>query len=273
MPNRAASSTTSLSRTPSHFMPIPGLSLAPLSTVRRNTPWALGATLLLAAGALGLANSSQASETPPLQGVVNLNASASAEVAKDWIVVAFNTTREGNDAATVQAELKKALDAALAEARRVAKPGQVELQTGNFSLSPRYTNKGVTNGWRGTAELVVEGRDMVGIGQLSGRISSLSIARVGYDLSREQRQKSESDITAQAIASYRAKAAEVTRQFGYGSYVVREVNLSSNEPQGYSPMVRAKAMSAPMADTEALPIEAGKAVVTVSVNGSVQMLK
>ena len=28
---------------------------------------------------------------------------------------------------------------------------QVEVQTGNFSLSPRYTNKGATTGWRGTA--------------------------------------------------------------------------------------------------------------------------
>ena len=49
----------------------------------------------------------------------------------------MTTTREGQDAATVQSQLKQALDAALAEARKAARPGQVEVQTGNFSLYPR----------------------------------------------------------------------------------------------------------------------------------------
>ena len=53
--------------------------------------------------------------------------------------------------------------------------------------------------------------------------------------------------------------------------VVDEITLA--EPQGYAPvpMMRAKAMSA-SAD-EALPVEAGKATLTASVNGTVQMTK
>jgi predicted secreted protein len=231
------------------------------------------ATLACAASlALALAASGARADTPPPQGVLMLSASASTEVPKDWMSVTLATQRQGSDANTVQSALKQALDAALTEARKAARPGQVEVQTGNFSLSPRITDKGVTNGWQGSAELVVEGRDMAAIAQLTGRITTLSIARVGYGLSREQRQKAEGEVSAQAIANYRAKAAEATRQFGYGSYVVREVNLSSNEPPQYAPVMRAKAMSA-MASDEALPVEAGKATVTVTVGGSVQMLK
>ena len=77
--------------------------------------------VLLAGPTLALA------ETPPPQGVVGLAASASVEVTKDLLSVAFSTTREGSDAAAVQSQLKQALDAALAEAKKAAKPGQLEV--------------------------------------------------------------------------------------------------------------------------------------------------
>ena len=221
-----------------------------------------------------LAAAHAAADTPPPpQGVVSLSASASLEVSKDLLGITLNTTREGQDAASVQSQLKQALDAALTEAKKATKPGQLEVQTGAFSLSPRYTNKGVVNGWQGSAELIVEGRDMQAIGQLTGRITTLTISRVAYSLSRELREKTEGEVSAQAIARYRAKAADYAKQFGYAGYVVREVNVSGNEqPSAPIPMYRAKAMSVASSD-ESLPVEAGKGVVTVSVNGTVQMNK
>ena len=212
-------------------------------------------------------------DLPQPQGVVSLSSSASLEVVRDLLSITFNTTREGPDAAAVQSQLKQALDAALAEAKKAARPGQVDVQTGNFSLSPRYTSKGVASGWQGSAELIVEGRDMQAIGQLSGRITTLTINRVGYALSRELREKSEGEVAAQAIARYRAKAADYARQFGYTGFTIREVNVSGNEQQ---PMPRAMAMSARAMSApadEALPVEPGKGVVTVNVSGTVQMTK
>lgn len=209
-------------------------------------------------------------ETPPPQGVVGLAASASVEVTKDLLSVALSTTREGPDAATVQSQLKQALDAALAEAKKAAKPGLIEVQTGNFSLYPRYASKGGISGWQGSAELLVEGRDMPAIAALTGRITTMTIARVGHGLSRELREKVEGEVAAQAIARFKAKAADYAKQFGYGSWVIREVQVNADSPMMMSsaPMLRAKAMSA--AD-ESLPVEAGKGTVTVNVNGTVQM--
>ena len=210
---------------------------------------------------------------PPPQNVVGLAASASVEVTKDLLSVTLSTAREGTDAATVQAGLKQALDAALAEAKKAAKPGQIDVQTGNFSLFPRYNPKGGITGWQGTAELGIEGRDIPGIAQLTGRISTMTIARVGTGLSREQREKVESDVAAQAIARYRAKAADYAKQFGFSGYTLREVNVNANEPPAYAaaPMMR---MNAKTADaSEALPVELGKGTVTVNVNGTVQLTK
>lgn len=228
---------------------------------------------MLAATTAALASVAHA-EPAPLQGVVSLSASATVEVTKDLLNVVLSTNKEGQDAATVQTQLKQALDAALAEARKAAKPGQIEVQTGNFSLYPRYAPKGGLSGWQGSAELVIEGKDMSGIGALTGRITTMSVARVSQGVSRELREKVESDLAAQAIARYRAKAADYARQLGYSGYVIREVNVSGTEPPGYAPMpmVRGKAMAS-MASDEALPVEAGKAQLAVNVSGSVQLTR
>ena len=231
----------------------------------------LGAATLAALAALGSPASAQ--NLPPPEGVVSLSSSATVEIAKDLLSVGFSTQREGQDAGAVQSQLKQALDAALTEARRVAKPGQVEVQAGNFSLYPRYSAKGTVNGWTGTAAMSVEGRDMQAIGQLTGRITTMTIQRVGYALSRETREKVEGEVTAQAISRYRAKAADYAKQFGYAGYVVREVNVAGGEssPPDMPMLMRAKTMSA--AADEALPVEPGKGLVTVNVNGTVQMTR
>ena len=131
----------------------------------------------------------------------------------------------------MQAQLKQALDAALAEAKKAARPGQVDVRTGNFSLYPRYARRQRHHGWQGSAELVVEGRDMAAIGQLAGRIATMTIASVGYRLSREASEKVESEVAAEAIARYRAKAGEYAKQFGYAGYAIREVNVSSERAE------------------------------------------
>lgn len=226
----------------------------------------------VAALATALAASAQVAQVPPPQGVLNLSASASVEVTKDVLVVTFATTREGPDAAGVQGELKRALDAALAEARRVAQPQQVEVSTGNFSLYPRYAPKGGTiAGWVGRAELVVQGRDMVTIGALTGRITTMSVAGVGHRLSREAQRQVEAEVTAQAIARFRALAGELAKQFGYAGFTLREVSVATSGDADHPvPVMRAAGMAA-VAEAAPLPVEPGKGTVSASVNGSVQM--
>ena len=224
-----------------------------------------------AAVVLALAAASAHADAPPPQGVLSLTSSATVEVTKDLLSVTFSTTREGADANVVQAQLKQALDAALAEAKKAARPGQLEVQTGTFSLYPRYAPKGGISGWQGTAEIVVDGRDMAAIGQLTGRITTMTVARVAYRLSREATQKVEGEVVAEAIARYRAKAADYAKQFGYAGYSIREVNVSTSEPQpGPVPMMRAQAATMSSAG-EALSVEPGKAQVAANVSGTVQM--
>ena len=89
------------------------------------------AVLLAGAAAAAVA---QGAEGPPPHNVLQLSASGSVQVQQDQLVLTLATSREGEDAAGVQAQLRQALDAALAEARRDAAQDQLEVRTGDFSI-------------------------------------------------------------------------------------------------------------------------------------------
>ncbi len=209
---------------------------------------------------------------PPTQNVLALSAQASAEVTQDLLTIVLSVTREGADAATVQSQLRQVLDAALADARRAVRPGQLDLRTGQFGVYPRYSAKGTLGGWQGSAELVLEGRDMAAISQLAGRLPGMTVARVAYGLSKEAREKAEAEISAQAIQRFKARAEDYARQFGFGGYGIREVNVGQADAMPVQQPMFRRAMAAQAAPAdESVPVEAGRTTVTVVVNGSVQM--
>ena len=206
-----------------------------------------------------------------LKNVVQLTANAAVEVPQDVLTINLSTTREASDANTVQTQLKTALDTALAEAKKTALPGQLDVRTGNFSLYPRYSKDGKINGWQGSTELVIEGRDFAKISALAGKIQTLTIANVGFSLSREQRTKVEAEAQATAIDRFRAKATEVAKSFGMSGYSLREVAVNAGD-QGFTPRPNMRGLQASAMSASAdVPVEAGKSTVTVTVSGTVQL--
>lgn len=224
--------------------------------------------------ALGLfmAAPAMAQTLPVPANVVNIAASGFMEVPQDWLSMSLSTTREASDAVTVQNQLKQALDAALTVARAAAKPQALEVRTGQFSLHPRYGKDGKMTGWQGSTELVLEGRDFALISGTAGKIQTLTMANMGFSLSREARQKLESDVQAQAIQRFKARADEVAKGFGFSGYTLREVSVSSadQDVRPYQPRMMAMEAKAAMSDA-AVPVEAGKSTVNITVSGSIQL--
>jgi predicted secreted protein len=226
----------------------------------------------IAAFALAVAAASgwaQVPAYPPPQNVLQLTATGTVEVQQDLLTLSLTTTRDGPDANAVQSELKLALDAALAEARKSAQPGQLDVRTGHFGLFPRYSHGGRITGWQGTAELILEGRDFTSITQTAARIQTMTVGGVSFGLSREQRARVERDAQAIAIDRFKAKAADLARAFGFSGYSLREVAVNTQDQGGPRPM-RQLAASASQAEM-AVPVEAGKSAVVVTVSGSVQL--
>ena len=158
-------------------------------------------------------------------------------------------------------------------ARAQAQPGLLEVRTGQFSLYPRYGSGGKINGWQGSTELVLEGRDFARISSTAGKISTLTMGGVAFSLSREARQQLESEVQAQAIERFKARAAEVAKGFGFSGYTLREIGISSADSGGevvVRPRVMAMEAKAAMSDAP-VPVEAGKSMVNVTVSGSIQL--
>lgn len=222
-------------------------------------------------GAWATASLAQIAPAAPPQNVLQLAASGTVEVQQDLLSLQLSTTREGPDAAQVQTQLKAALDAALTEARKAAQPGQMDLRTGNFRLYPRHNREGRISGWQGTAELVLEGRDFARITQTAGRIQGMTMQGVSFGLSREQRAKVEAEAQALAIDRFKARAGELAKGFGFTGWSLREVAVQSNN-QGMPPRPQMMAMEAKAASADmAVPVEAGKSTVVVTVSGTVQL--
>lgn len=236
----------------------------------KNASKIIAACALLAGATAVFAHESAVNAT---QNVLQLSATGTVETQQDLLVVTLAATKEGTDAAAVQTQLKQALDAALAEARRQAQPPQMDVRTGAFSLYPRHGKDGKIAGWQGRAELVLEGRDFARITGTAGRIQSMAISQIAFDLSREARTKAETEAQSQAIEAFKARAAELARGFGFAGYGLREVAVNSNEMlSGPSPrMLRMEAKAASFGGDAPVPVEAGKAQVVVTVSGSVQL--
>jgi predicted secreted protein len=209
-------------------------------------------------------------ETPA--NVVTLAATGQVEATQDMLVISLNTTKEGADAQGVQQQLKQAVEAALALAKPAAQSGAMEVRTGQFSLYPRYGREGRINGWAGNAEVVLEGRDFARISSTAGKIQTLTVQNVGYSLSREQKLTLESQAQEKAIEAFRNKALGISKSFGFEGYSLREVSVSAQDVPQYGPRPRVLMMAAKSTEADsAVPVEAGKSVVTVVVSGSVQL--
>lgn len=197
---------------------------------------------------------------------------ATVDVPQDLLVLTLSVSKEAADAASTQAQLTQALDAALAQARRNAQAGQMDLRTGPFGLYPRYGRDGKINGWQGRAELVLEGRDFARITTTAGQVQTTAVSQVAFGLSREARARAKGEAQTQAIEQFKARAAALARGFGFGGYTLRTVAVNSNAlAPGPQPRLMALAAKSAPPDDVPAPAEAGKAQVTVNVSGSVQM--
>ncbi|WP_431820209.1 SIMPL domain-containing protein [Burkholderia sp. F1] len=240
---------------------------------------ALALSLVLAAAvpvALTLASPAARAQAvnphfPEPSGVLSLSSQASAEVPQDIIHITLFYEQQAKDPGSLTSALNQRADAALAQAKGV--PG-VTAHTGAFSVYPSTDRDGRISAWRGRTEVVLESRDFAAASKLAGQLSNLmQVANVEFSLSPEAQRAAEQKLTTEAIKSFRVRADEAAKAFGYNNYSIRDVNVGSG--RNVQPYPRMMAMAAAPMDSAKMSapiaVEGGKATVSVTVNGSVQM--
>jgi len=240
---------------------------------------ALALSLALAAAipvALTLASPTVHAQTanphfPEPAGVLSLSSQASADVPQDIIHITLFYEQQAKDPGSLTSALNQRADAALVQTKGVS---GVTARTGAFSVYPSTDRDGKISAWRGRTEVVLESRDFAAASKLAGQLSNqMQVANVEFSLSPEAQRAAEQKLTTEAIKSFRARADEAAKAFGYGSYSIRDVNVGGGHNVQPYPRMMMKA-AAPMdgANMSApISVEGGKTTVSVTVNGSVQM--
>ena len=208
---------------------------------------------------------------PEPAGVLSLSSQASADVPQDIIHITLFYEQQAKDPGSLTSALNQRADAALAQAKGVS---GVTAHTGAFSVYPSTDRDGKISAWRGRTEVVLESRDFAAASKLAGQLSNqMQIANVEFSLSPEAQRAAEQKLTTEAVKSFRTRADEAAKAFGYGSYSIRDVNVGGG--RSVQPYPRMMAMAAAPMDnakmSAPIPVQGGKATVSVTVNGSVQM--
>lgn len=242
-------------------------------------PLLLAVTALLALGVVHAPAHGNTTAAPPVHAVsardvLTLDATVASEVTPDLAVITLAAEAAGPDAAALTREVQQTINAGLALAKATR---DIEARTGGFSTQPRWNTKGGRDGWTVRAELVLKSRDFGALGTLAGRLAQqkLMIASSGFEVSRDLREREEAALIERGIAAFQAKARTAARAFGFTSFTLREVNLGTIggelRPQPRPMLARAAEMAA--APPEPVAIEAGRVMLTLSVSGSVQLVK
>jgi predicted secreted protein len=207
--------------------------------------------------------------------VLSLSATVFAEVIPDLAFVTLTAEAQGVDSAPITREVQAAINTALTQAKEIK---GIEARTGAFSTQQKWNGKGVRDGWTVRAELIIKSKDFATLGTLASKLSQqkLMITNTGFEMSRELREREEAALIEHGIDAFCGKATTAIKSFGFANYTLREVNLGSitgDTPNMQPKMMMRSAVSSVAAQTESMAIEGGKTVLTLSLNGSINMTK
>ena len=221
-------------------------------------------TALILAGAL--LSEAFADAPVPVADVLNLDAQATSEVPYDIAIVTLAIDRESKNSDTLSAEINKILADAMAEAKKAG----VSAESGGYYVSPTYNNRNQRVGWHGRAEIILRSKDFTVIGKLAGELGEkMQMAGMNFDLSQERRHSEEARLIEEAVAILKTKARTTLKALGYQDFGIREITLSQGGAMVH-PQVAMMARGA-MTDTAPVPVEGGKARISVTLSGSLQM--
>jgi len=234
-------------------------------TVARRLP----AATLLAALSAALAFSSPVFAAEDKARTVDFSAEASRPASNDLAVAQLYVEQSGADPSALAQQVNRVVAAALATARGY---GDVKVQSAGTSTSPVYGKNGSKiEGWRMRSDLRLETRNVGQMSELIGKLqSSLAIAQVSMQPAPETRRKAADEATTDAIRAFEQRAGLVSSAMGK-RYTIRHLNISEGgfrPPQVYA---RMKASSV-MMDSAPAPLEGGESEVSVTINGTIELI-
>lgn len=232
------------------------------------------AALALSAAALAQ-NTNDAPRSKDGPPTLNLEASASQRVPEDTAWATFSVEKESRD----QAQAQQTGRAALGELTAIAKKyPQLQVSTDSLFTSPNYDKSGKITSWRTYFTVRIESTDTAQVAQaMSELMDKARLSGSGFTLSTAARKKAQDQLIADAVQDFEAKAKVTAAAMGYARFTYDNVALHQSNnamPMPRGGMMAKADMYASSASAPApVTLEPGKTEVSVSLSGSVRLLK
>ena len=237
-----------------------------------------GTALILAVlllGVIAVPASAQAPAAPlPENGtLLHLSEPAQRLVARDQLRAVLRVEAVDTDAAKLQADINRRLDAALAKAKSVT---TLRVETSGYSVypesGPSVVSKTRTNQWHGSAGLSLIGQDAATLLALVGELQKegLVLSSLAYELTPAAARAVEGDLTDEALSRLKERAGKIAATLGLSVERIRDLRVGNALGTQPVPRVFAQQMAAP--SSPAPVAEPGEATVTVTADADIVLV-
>lgn len=217
---------------------------------------------------MGIATIAVAASRPALAddakpGTLVVTGTGESTAAPDMAVLSLAVVREADDARAALTADNKAM-ASVLDAMKQAGIEPRDLQTGNFSIQPRYVYPNDKNklkapeivGYTVNNTLTVRVRDLEKVGEILDKSVSLGVnSSGGVAFTNQHPETILDEARRNAMKDALAKAKTLTEAAGIGVGRIVQIRESSNPPR---PMPLARAQVADSAAFKAVPVAAGE---------------
>jgi|SRR5690554_5172100 len=219
--------------------------------------------------AITLFSATAAAENTLHYNLINLNATASTEVANDQVTSVVQVMLSGSDPAKLGQQVNQRSNQLL---ELIKSYNSVTPQTTGYQTRPQYKDSQIVS-WQVSQQIRLHSHDFTQMSELLGEVQTLgTVQSIEFSLSDALIETTQNDLIQQAIAKFRDKASLIQTQFNEPGYKL--VNMSVNT-SGYAPVRRMESsmMVADVASKSApAALEAGSNKVSVDVHGQIQLI-
>lgn len=230
--------------------------------------------LLLVGGLLSLSTSSHAMPTTQNlnYGLLNFSATANKKVNNDQI----NATLTKNIQHASSNEVAKQIANTLNKAIEIAKKyPEIQISSGNQSTYPQYDKRQKIVGWNGNASIHLKSTDIVATSQLIADLQQFMVLEgVDFSVSDTTRHQVEQDLMLQASQSFQQQAKALLPAWQAHNYQLVNIQFSKGyDYQSYDAMPVMAVAEASSSKISQQNFQAGESTISVTANGTIQLVK
>ncbi len=199
----------------------------------------------------------------------SLNVSVSEEVRADTIIATLGVTLQGKDTSKLINEVNTRVGKALKE---LTKFNKIKAETLDYQTQAIYQNGRQSGLYDVSQSIRIESLDFDVFSKAIQKLQAvLDLQSVSYQLSATARTASTDRLTSDAIKRFSARANKITADFGFTDYRLVSINIGGAPRHNFRR--QESRIEADMVMATAAPVfQAGEQAVSVSVNGTIEML-